>query len=191
MNNNSGNAAALRPPVPLSEAQLLEARAKAERRARLNARIRKERRILFPCFALAALAYFSLGTARVDGHSMEPTLHTGDTLIVWKSYHYFTDIKPGDLVVVKMKHGSIAGEEIVKRVVFVQNAAGNAKWPTILPEPRTPLDSHMFFAPYMDGRWTVPPKSIMVLGDNYDNSMDSRDFGPISPEEIDGKVINR
>lgn len=190
MNNDTVNAAMTRTLDPELEKRLAEVRVQKERRIRLRDRIKKERRILFPCLTIAALAHFSLGTARVDGRSMEPTLHTGDTLYVWKSYHYFTKIKPGDLVLVKMQHSHIAGEEIVKRVVFVQNASGNAPWPTMISTPQGIMSSRLLFMPYIDGRYTVPANQIMVLGDNYENSMDSRDFGPIRLDEIDGKVIN-
>ncbi len=160
-----------------------------DHRFHLRRRIWRERSVLIPLLGAALLARLCLGVVKVDGRSMEPTYHTGDTLYVLKSYRYLSPLKPGDIVVAHLEHGRISGESIVKRVVFVQNATGNAPWPQGIPGPNHNAAFNEVFSLYVNGALTAPPNSIIVLGDNYDNSMDSRDFGPLSTDEIVGKVI--
>ena len=55
----------------------------------------------------------------------------------------------------------------------------------------TPSLFRQVFGPYVNGQLSVPPNAVIVMGDNFDNSMDSRDFGPITQRvKLLGKVIN-
>ena len=154
---------------------------------------RIERMILLPLLLIAIVGVFNLKIGQVEGRSMSPTYETGDKLLLLRSYKTFSPVKVGDIVVVKLNHGKYKGEQWVKRVVFIQNSTGTAQWqPTI----HTPRDPHVpltqWFYPYATGQESVPPNAIMVMGDNYRNSVDSRDpeIGAITPDEIEGKVIN-
>jgi signal peptidase I len=153
---------------------------------------RWERMVLIPLLVLVVFGLFTFKMGQVQGRSMAPLYETGDRLLLLKSYRVFSPLKEGDIVVVKLKHGKYAGEEWVKRVVFIQNAEGTAKWnPTIKSSlsPNVPLN--YWFHQYFDGERTVPANHIMVMGDNAMNSTDSRDeeIGAIAPDEIEGKVI--
>ena len=82
----------------------------------------------------------------------------------------------------------------MKRVIFVQNDKGNAPWPHFVHNSRSaiygPIPTDYWFPEYVAGTAVVPAGSVMVMGDNTINSMDSRDFGPVSDSEIEGKVLN-
>jgi signal peptidase I len=177
-------------PADLAERRQ-QAKSRAEGEARLRERVLRERRILIPVLLLVLLAWPNFGIAKVDGRSMEPTCHNGDTLMVLKTYRFFSPVKVGDVIVIHLRHGKISGESLVKRVVFVQNASGNAPWPQRIPTPGTFIPSVDIFTRYAAGYDRVPPNEVIVMGDNYENSMDSRDFGPVMMSEIAGKVLNR
>ncbi|RYZ80014.1 MAG: signal peptidase I [Proteobacteria bacterium] len=153
---------------------------------------RWERMILLPILILVFFGLFNFKMGQVQGRSMSPLYETGDKLLLLKSYKVFSPVKVGDIVVVKLKHGKYAGEEWVKRVVFIQNAEGNAKWgETIATSRDRKIPLHYWFNDYFMGLRQVPANKIMVMGDNYMNSTDSRDeeIGAIAPDEIEGKVI--
>ena len=165
------------------------ARVEAEKKAALKKRRGREWMFLLPVLVLALLAWPNFGVAKVVGHSMEPTYHPDDSLLILRTYQTFSPLKPGDVVIIKLRHGALSGEKIVKRVMFVQNAGGDAKWPQFLPSPTPGLLSSRAFPKQVLGYDKVPTGSIMVMGDNMDNSTDSRDFGPVFIGEIIGKVI--
>ena len=70
---------------------------------------------------LALAAYASLQRVIVHGRSMEPTLHDGDALVAWKLMPR-DKLRAGDVIVFRDADGS----ELIKRIVFVQNAQGTA-----------------------------------------------------------------
>jgi signal peptidase I len=178
------------PLDPELESRLHALHAAEDRRNKLAARIRKERRVLLPVLGLCLMALPNFRMAKVQGHSMEPRYTTGDTLVLLKTFRLFTPIKVGDIVVIHLKHGKTEGEEIVKRVIFVQNEKGNAPWPDYIYNSRGRISTERWFPEYKAGTEVVPAGAVMVMGDNTMNSMDSRDFGPVLDDEIEGKVLN-
>lgn len=188
--------AASRAPVAM-DPQLRERLAdlEEERRKRdmLRTRIIRERRVLFPLLGIALLMLPNLGRAKVVGHSMEPQFRPGDTLLLLKTYRYLSPLKAGDIVVIEKKQGKLEGEDLVKRVVFVQNETGDAPWPETITNKRGTYRAGYLFPREVQGFVKVPPKHIYVMGDNVGNSVDSRDpdVGAVAENEIVGKVLNR
>ena len=163
------------------------------RKQKWREQVWRERRALLIVLALVLLLLPNFRMARVQGRSMQPQFKEGDLLLVWKAYKYFSPLRAGDIIVFQKD-----GQQLVKRVAFVQNSQGTAKWPqynTILPSrPQVSVKSQFFpdYARKVDrelSRTGYQQRSIYVLGDNVGLSDDSRDFGPIAPETILGKVI--
>lgn len=157
---------------------------------------RREWAVLAVLLALALVALVNFKQVQVSGISMEPTFHDGDRVIIWKRAPY-DQLKPGDIIVFKSGDGS----ELIKRIVCVAPATRvrqfpPANFPRSIPTPNGLLDPRYGFFPYFFavsiGRKPLPPPqdTIYVMGDNYKHSLDSRDFGPIDPHQILGKVIH-
>lgn len=157
------------------------------RKQRLERRKLTERLILIPLLLLAVGAFFSFGRAIVVGQSMLPTLKPGQSLTILKAWRLLSPLREGDIVVVGVKAGQKnRDEEVVKRVIFRQNATGTRRWPEIL---KTPTGTYPTAALFSRERFSGNARNgIYLLGDNINNSTDSRDFGAVFESEIIGKV---
>ncbi|MBC7806136.1 MAG: signal peptidase I [Akkermansiaceae bacterium] len=186
----AANAVTPQPPSPETLARLQAYHVQEAKQNSIRKWQRIERMILLPILLAVFVGLFNFKMGQVQGRSMAPTYETGDKLLLLKSYKTFSPVKVGDIVVIKLSDGKYKGEEWVKRVVFVQNDKGTAKWqPEIRTSKRVSLEA--WFPDYFAGERQVPANHIMVMGDNFMNSVDSRDeeIGAIAPSEVEGKVI--
>lgn len=132
---------------------------------------------------------FGFQVARVEGHSMEPTLDDQDRLVVNKLAYQMHDPEVGDIVM--LLHPANPGLSLVKRVVAeagdtVAFSEGRMlRNGTLVEETFIPDDlrSHDSLAPVV-----VPEGYYYVLGDHRNNSSDSRLFGPVPKKYILGRV---
>ena len=142
-------------------------------------------------FLIVALTvYFNIQRVIVHGRSMEPTLHDGDALVAWKTAPR-EKLREGDVIVFRDSQRRRTHQ--AHRVCTER--AGNGEAPGKRPNPRNgaPL-AHVFQdynAAVAAGKTPRPSRenTIWVMGDNTDNSEDSRVFGPIRPDQIVGQVF--
>jgi len=132
----------------------------------------------------------------VDGDSMYPTLHDGDRLVV--SRLPYTP-KNGDIIIFKPK--SNPKKVFVKRVIategqtiYIDYAEGKVYVDGVaIDEPY--IKEKMNQSPYFQqtGPQVVPENCVFVMGDNRNNSHDSRasDIGMVDRKSILGKAVLR
>ena len=131
----------------------------------------------------------------VDGSSMYPTLHHGDMLLL-QSLGY--EPKQGDVVV--LTKDSFLPQPIVKRVIAVGGQTVEIDYDTgTVYVDGQPLEEDYIMepmvrpeSPYLQGTyWEVPEGSVFVMGDNRNNSSDSRDsrLGPVDTRYVLGRAI--
>ncbi len=164
-----------------------------ERAAKASLR-RREWAFLSVFLIVALVAWVNVKRVEVKGISMNPTFNSGDLVIVWKTVPR-SSLKPGDVVVFK----SVDGDELIKRIAAIQpGPAPNFPAWLSLPDGRREAVAALFNpynSPYFADRLMghlpppAPDRTIYVLGDNLMHSNDSRDFGPISPRQLLGKVV--
>lgn len=156
----------------------------------LKFRIRKQKfYIFFLMFFIFFLRIFIISPVSVSGISMEPTLYSGETGIVFKK----GSIERNDIICFIGEKES--GDIFIKRVIGLAGDSIKINENEIfvnriqLEEPyliKYPLNSNFNLA---NIEFTVPKGKIFVLGDNRIVSLDSREIGYVSEEEVIGKLI--
>ena len=149
------------------------------------------------CVVLATVLVFTLVVriVRVEKQSMRETLQNGDILLT-VNRHLAGELKAGDIVVIKKEYFE-DGKPIVKRIIATEGQTvdidfdagvvyvdGQALEEDYIREP-TYLDEGLEFP------ITVPEGCLFLLGDNRNNSMDSRypDLGPVDVRCVIGKAV--
>ena len=143
----------------------------------------------------------SVGTVLVKGSSMEPNFHHGDLVFINKLSTSIGMPDYGDVVICKLDEGS-GYENIIKRViglpgdvlVILENEEGicdlyrnglKVEEPFLREEMTSKGNIHYPFL--------VPENSYFVMGDNRNESLDSRreSVGAIEKKDLMGKVVLR
>jgi signal peptidase I len=145
--------------------------------------------IVIALIAAFLIITFVFETVSVDGHSMDPTLSDKDRLIVEKVTYYFRQPKPGDIVVIK--YPANPREKFIKRVVAVGGDKVRISDNKLYVNDKPQNESYILENKMRDfNEVTVPDKTIFVMGDNRNNSRDSRfeDVGFVDLKLVVGKA---
>lgn len=144
---------------------------------------------IVPALLIALLINVFLGQAtRVDGQSMEPSLHTDERLVVEKLSYRLHGPQRFDIVVIRVP--SQGDELLIKRVVGLPGELVEIRDGVVyingveLDEPFVEQQTY----PGRDAGVTVPPLHVYVMGDNRTHSNDSRSFGPVPIDNIVGRA---
>lgn len=133
---------------------------------------------------------------QVEGHSMEPELHNGDQMIMLRQMN----LDRFDIVVFPDPRGF--GESYVKRVIGLPGDS------LAYENDQLIINGQILEEPYLEavkanyeGQFTedfnlrdtlgidvIPEGTVFVLGDNRPNSGDSRQFGLIDIDDIQGET---
>ncbi len=143
--------------------------------------------VIAPALVLALIVHLFLAQATiVYGQSMEPNLHPNQRLIVDKLSYRLHAPQRNDIVVVDLPG---MDEMLVKRIVALPGETVEVRGGTVyvngaaIPEPYDHDLTAYDMAPL-----TLGPLAYFVMGDNRGNSNDSRSFGPITRDEVVGRV---
>lgn len=154
------------------------------------------------CIAVVLAAAWGIRTYVVEpfevpSASMETTIMTGDRLFAEKVSYHFADVQPGDIVV--FSDPQVPSRVLVKRVIATEGQTISISGGTLY------IDGVAQSEPYVTGEtyllsqtagnvsisypYVVPEGEVWVMGDNRENSSDSRYFGSIDEDTIFGKAI--
>ena len=146
-----------------------------------------------PVLALTVALNFRV--VRVEGASMAPTFQPGDVLLIDLKGNPGDFANPGHEIYV-LDVPNEKNHPLVKRLVATPGQK------LIVRDGRLYADGVRVFpredslhAPRLDYRGHlqegIEPKGYFFIGDNPDDSRDSRAFGPVQAEDIEGRVVWR
>ena len=123
-----------------------------------------------------ALDKFIIVNAKIPSASMEPTIMTGDRLIGNRLAYLNEDPQRGDIVIFLFPDNE--KELFIKRVIGLPGETVEIKDGEVyINDSATPLDESAYLTtiPLGDfGPYKVPEGAYFMMGDNRNNSMDSR-----------------
>lgn len=124
---------------------------------------------------------------RVDGYSMEPTLRSGEFVIVNKLAYKTGSPQPGDVIV--FRYPKDPSQEYIKRVIGLPGDRVRIENGSVFVNDRLIPEPYIAAAPMYQAEWLVPEDALFVLGDNRNQSSDSHNWGPVPTEYVIGKAI--
>ncbi|OLN25414.1 signal peptidase I [Desulfosporosinus metallidurans] len=150
--------------------------------------------IVLIAFALSwILRTYVVEARKIPTPSMVPTIQIDDRVIVDKFFFKHLDhIRAGDIIVFHPPPKAHATEDFIKRVVGI---AGDK---VEIRNHTTYINNNPLYEPYVVdkskddfGPIVVPADSVFVMGDNRNNSADSRMWGFLPTKNITGRSLVR
>lgn len=141
----------------------------------------------------------NLATVRfyIEGPSMQPNFHVDQYLLVSRLHYLFGDPQRGDIVVFDAPGDDQQEDDplLIKRLIGMPGET------VLIRDGQVYIDGSPLDEPYLkemcttsscqDRTWEVPEGSYFFMGDNRNNSRDSRAFGPVSHDRIIGEAVVR
>lgn len=124
---------------------------------------------------------------RVDGHSMEPTLQSGEFVIVNKLAYKFGSPGTGDVIV--FHYPRDPDQEYIKRIIGLPGDKVKINNGTVYVNEQSIVEPYIAAPPNYQSELDVPANSLFVLGDNRNNSSDSHNWGSVPIEYVIGKAL--
>jgi len=138
----------------------------------------------------------NIKTFKIPSRSMQPAIEAGDYLVCDLMYYRSHNPERGDIVVFKYPRDE--NIDYIKRIVGLPGDTVELRQNTLfvneqkIDEPYTVYGGNGKGAsvpPRNYGPYFVSENEYFVMGDNRDNSSDSRDFGSVGRGRIEGKAI--
>jgi signal peptidase I len=156
-------------------------------------------RELVEVIVLAVILYFGISFAvqavHVEGLSMFATLDDNDYLIANKIDYRLHAPQRGDIII--LRPPSDNSKDFIKRIIALPGER------LLISHGIVYINGHKLDEPYLPEAWNtldtwtgsggadgtvVPPNEYFVMGDNRNRSQDSRIFGFIGRDRIDGRA---
>ena len=156
------------------------------------------RDLVFALMIAALVVVFIVQPVKVEGTSMLPRLHDGERifvnkLIYYDEYRWAPKIERGDIVV--FWYPKDPSKSYIKRVIGLPGETVEVREGTVY------INGAVLEEKYLDpsensssasqGPLPVNPNYYFVMGDNRDNSSDSRSWGLVPKKYIYGKALLR
>jgi signal peptidase I len=143
--------------------------------------------VLISVMLFASINFIS-ARVRIESVSMQPTLYAGNFVVVDKLSYKLNDPNRGDVIVFRFPPDP-SQDPYIKRVIGLPGEQVR------IDDGRVYINGVRISEPYLkmntprSGEWTVPEDALFVMGDNRNNSSDSRVWGMLPMVNVIGKAI--
>ena len=156
------------------------------------------RDLIFALMVAALVVVFVVQPVKVEGTSMLPRLHDGERifvnkLIYYDEYRWAPKVERGDIVVFWFPDGP--DKSYIKRVIGLPGDTVEIR------EGQVRINGNVLDESYLDPKSNLSPRNFgpqyvklnyyFVMGDNRDNSSDSRSWGLVPKKYVYGKALLR
>ena len=148
--------------------------------------------VLISSAIIVPIRYFLIQPFYVKGASMEPNFYDQEYLIIDELTYQFRDPYRGEIIV--FKYPRDRSQYFIKRVVGLPGETIEVTGGNVIvyntENPNGLVLEEVYLEESTTGkiRVTLGEDEYYVFGDNRDSSLDSRSFGPITREDIIGRV---
>ncbi len=168
----------------------MEAEQHAQQTDKLKSAFEWMATLIAALIAVTVVFTFFFRMVTVNGNSMVGTLHHGDRLVMITELY---TIERGDVVVISRSDD----EPLIKRVIAVagDTISIDSTTNTVILNGQPLAESYVRSGVTpnygFDGEYTVKDGEIFVMGDNRSDSLDSRQLGAFSVEDVLGETAFR
>jgi signal peptidase I len=149
--------------------------------------VREIMETLLAAFFLFLAVNLITARIRVEGSSMEPSLHDGEFVVINRLAYRWENVQRGDIVV--FHYPLDPDRRFIKRVVGLPGDQIQIVDGEVFVNGDLLDEPYLAANPRYEGLWAVETNSVFVLGDNRNNSSDSQNWGNLPEKEIIGKAI--
>lgn len=137
--------------------------------------------------AVFAIFHAAVGSFKVYGSSMWPTIEGGEYILVSKAAYFFGKPQRGDIIVFRSPNDP--NSDLIKRVIALPGDTVEVRDSKVFIND-TPLVEPYIIEPtnYMYLPEEIPDGQYFVLGDNRNNSADSHKRWTVPRQNIIGKA---
>lgn len=124
---------------------------------------------------------------RVEGSSMEPSLHNGEFVVINRLSYKMDQPQHGDIIVFHFPLDP--SRRFIKRIVGLSGDVVQVEGGHVYVNGQELHEPYIAAPPRYSGEWNVGQDQLFVLGDNRNNSSDSQNWGMLPLNEVIGKAI--
>ena len=152
--------------------------------------------VIIALLIVVPIRYFVFQPFFVRGQSMEPNFHNSDYLIIDEISYRFSEPDRGEVIV--FKYPNDPSQRYIKRIIGLPGEIVEIRNGEIIIQTGSQqyvLEEANYLSQFTvtqgDSRISLREGEYFVLGDNRSFSSDSRRWGPVSEDEIVGRVLLR
>lgn len=130
---------------------------------------------------------FATGRFRIEGSSMEPSMHPNQYVLVDKISYKIGNPKRGDVVV--FNYPLATERDFIKRVIGLPGETVTIAGGVVSINGDPLQEPYISQAPDYENSWNLGPDQYFVLGDNRNSSLDSHSWGPLDRHYLIGRAV--